>query len=85
MIISKNHKQKKKPNMSLLVGQCLQQDVHLIKKKINLIIRVEKIKLCKKLKEYAIKIINYEEKEMIPLIKKANNSYKEQEKCHICE
>ena len=34
----------KRPNMSLLVGQCL-QDVHLIKKKINLIITEKKIVL----------------------------------------
>ena len=32
-----------------------------------------------------MKIINNEEKEMIPLTKKENKSYKEQEKCHICE
>ena len=42
-------------------------------------------KLCKKLKEHAMKIINYEEKEMIPLTKEENKSYKEQEKCHICK
>ena len=42
-------------------------------------------KLCKKLKERAMKIINYEEKEMIPLTKEENKSYKEQETCHICE
>ena len=66
--------------MSLLVGQCL-QDVHLIEKKINLIITEEKIeKLCKKLKEGAMKITNYEEKEMMPLTKKENKSYKKQEK-----
>ena len=55
--------------MSLLVGQCL-QDVYLIENKINLIITEKKIlktKLCKKLKESAMKIINYEEKGMIPL------------------
>ena len=40
-------------------------------------------KLCKKLKECAMKIINYEEKEMIPLTKEENKSYKEQEKCHM--
>ena len=40
----KNLTQKKKLDMSLLVGQCL-QDVHLIKKKINLIITEEKIVL----------------------------------------
>ena len=42
-------------------------------------------KLCKKLKERAMKIINYEEKEMIPLTYEENKSYKEQEACHICE
>ena len=39
-----NHIQRKKIYMILLVGQCL-QDVHLIKKKINLIIKEEKIVL----------------------------------------
>ena len=42
-------------------------------------------KLSKKLKERALKIINYEEKEMIPLTKDENKSYKKQKKCHICE
>ena len=44
-------------------------------------------KLCKKLKRRAMKIINYEEKEMIlpPLTKEENKSYKKQVKCHICE
>ena len=42
-------------------------------------------KLCKKLKEQAMKIINYVKKEMIPLIKEENKSHKEQEICHICE
>ena len=37
IIILNNHIQKKRTDMSLVVGQCL-QDVHLIKKKINLII-----------------------------------------------
>ena len=32
-----------------------------------------------------MKIINYEEKEMIPLTYEENKSYKEQELCHICE
>ena len=32
-----------------------------------------------------MKINNYEEKEMIPLTKKENQLYREQEKCHICE
>ena len=42
-------------------------------------------KLCKKLKKRAMKIINYEEKEMVPLTKEENKSNKEQEKCHIYE
>ena len=32
-------------------------------------------KLCKKLKEHPIEIINYEEKEMIPLTDEENKSY----------
>ena len=42
-------------------------------------------KLCKRLKERAMKIINYEEKKIIPLTCEENKSYKEQEICHICE
>ena len=34
--------------------------------------------LCKRLKERAMKTINYEEKEMIPLTYEENKSYKEQ-------
>ena len=30
-----------------------------------------------------MKIVNYEEKETIPLTKEENKSYKKQEKCHI--
>ena len=37
------------------------------------------------LKEIAMKISDYEEKEMIPLTKKENKLYREQEKCHICK
>ena len=42
-------------------------------------------KLCKKLKECAIEIINYEKKEMISLTKEEKKFYKKQEKCHICQ
>ena len=42
-------------------------------------------KLCKKLKQRAMKIIIYEKKEMIPLTYEENKSYKKQETCHICE
>ena len=41
-------------------------------------------KLCKKLKDHAKKIINSEEKKMIPLIDEENKSYEELEACHIC-
>ena len=73
-------------SMSLLAGQCL-QDVHLIYQKINLIITEEGIvlKIVEKLKEDAVKIINYEEKEMILLNDEKNNYYEEQEACNICE
>ena len=40
-------------------------------------------KLCKKLKESAMEIIDYEEKEMIQLNHEENTFYKEQEVCHI--
>ena len=42
-------------------------------------------KLCKKLKEYAMKIINYEEKEITPLTHEENKFYNEQEARHICK
>ena len=42
-------------------------------------------KFCKDLKEHATKIINYEEKEMIPLTYKENKSYKSQKVCYICQ
>ena len=67
--IQKNHLQKKKLDMSLLVGQCL-QNFHLIKKENKLDYYRGKDcieKLCKKLKESATKIINHKEKEAIPL------------------
>ena len=40
-------------------------------------------KLCKKLKERAMKIINNEKNEMIPLTKEENKSNKDQNTCHI--
>ena len=71
--------------MSLLVGQCLQV-VHLMKKKINLIITEEKmLKKLKMLKKRAMKIINFQKKEMIQLTKEEKWSYKKQEACHICQ
>ena len=40
--------------------------------------------LRKKLKNHALKIINYEDEELIPLSEE-NKSYEEQEACHICK
>ena len=40
---------------------------------------------CKDLKEHAIKIINYEKKEMIPLTIEESQSYHEQNICYICK
>ena len=42
-------------------------------------------KLCKKLKDYARGIINYQKKEMIPLKDEETKFYEEQEVCHICK
>ena len=40
---------------------------------------------CSDLKELATKIINYEEKGMIPLTDNENKFYEEQKECHICK
>ena len=40
-------------------------------------------RVCSDLKEFETKIINYEQKEMIPLTDKENRYYEEHEKCHI--
>ena len=42
-------------------------------------------KLHKKLKECATNVINHKEKEMAPVPAEENQSYEEQEACHICE
>ena len=41
-------------------------------------------KFCKDLRDHAMKIINYEEKEMIPLTFKENKSYEIEKVCYIC-
>ena len=41
--------------------------------------------ICKDLKEHVIKIVNYEKKEMIPLVYEENKSYKKQKVCYICK
>ena len=42
-------------------------------------------KFCSDLKELGTKIINYEEKEMIPLTNNENRSYEKQKECYICK
>ena len=39
---------------------------------------------CKDLREQAMKIINYEKKEMIPLTNEEKESYKNQKVCYMC-
>ena len=42
-------------------------------------------RFCTDLKELRTKIINYEQKEMIPLTDNENRFYEEQEKYYICQ
>ena len=42
-------------------------------------------RFCKDLREHTMKIINFEEKEMIPLTDEENKSYKKQKLCFICK
>ena len=42
-------------------------------------------KFCKDLREHATKIINYEEKDMIPLTKKEEENHNNQKVCYICK
>ena len=41
--------------------------------------------LFKEIRELAVEIINYEEKEMIPLTDEETKSYETQKVCHYCE
>ena len=42
-------------------------------------------KFCKDIRDQAMKIINFEKKEMIPLTNEEKKSYENQKICHICE
>ena len=42
-------------------------------------------RFCKDLREHAMKIIDYEKREMIPLVDKENKSYEKQKFCCICK
>ena len=41
--------------------------------------------VCKDLREYAMKLINYEKKEMIPLTDEENELYETLKACYICK
>ena len=73
--------------MNLLVGQCFTRCSFAKKEnKLNYYRGKDCIeKLCKKLKESAMEIINREKKEMVPLTHEENNFYNEQEICYICK
>ena len=42
-------------------------------------------RFCKDLRENALKIIDYEKKEIMPVTDEENNSYKKQKVCFICK
>ena len=42
-------------------------------------------KFCKDLREHAMRIVNYEKKEIIPLTDEKNKFYEEQKVCNICK
>ena len=42
-------------------------------------------RFCSDLKELGTKIVNYKQKEMIPLTDNENRYYEEQKKCYICQ
>ena len=42
-------------------------------------------KYCKKLREWVMKIVNYEMKKMIPLTRDENEYHEKQNKCFICD
>ena len=42
-------------------------------------------KFCKDFREHAIKIINYEKKDMIPFTKKEEENYNNQKVCYRCK
>ena len=42
-------------------------------------------RFCKDLRKHAMKIVNFEEKDMIPLADKKKKFYKKQKVCYICK
>ena len=42
-------------------------------------------RFCKDLRDHAMRIIDCEEKKMIPLTNKENKSYEKQNVCYICK
>ena len=83
----KSYTEKKKLSRHLLVTHCL-QIVHLMQQKNKLdCCKGEDCmeKFCKDLREHAMKIINYEKKEKIPLTIEENEYYEMQKVCYICK
>ena len=58
-----------------------------MKQKTNWIVTKVKTmeRFCKDLREHAMKIMNYEKKEMIPLTYEENELYEMQKVCYICK
>ena len=82
----KNLINRKKLSICLLVTHCLQM-FHFMQQKTLDCYKWEDCmeKFCKDLIDHVMKIINYEEKEMIPLTGKENKSYENQKVCYICK
>ena len=75
-----------RPSGNALVT-CYYNAIHLINRKMNVNIIEEKTMkiFCKDLKDQAMKIINYEKKEMIPLTDEEKEPHENQKICYICE
>ena len=71
--------------MHLLVTHCL-QIAHLMQDKLDCYRGEDCMeRFCKDLRDHVMKIINYEEKEMIQITDKENKSYEKQKVCYVCK
>ena len=86
-IILKILTQRKKLSTNLLDTHGVQYAHFMIKKSRRYFYREKDCieKFCKDLKELGTEIINFEEKEMIPLTNKEIKSNEKQNVCHICK
>ena len=73
--------------MNLLVAHGLYDLFIWFKKGLTWLLRREYYikRLCKKFKELAFEIINYKEKEMIPITNEENECYEKPKVCYICK